>query len=83
MLKSKCLVVITILISFIYVNLIFAQQPKYIRRTPMKEKFENSLRYVWLNKKVYDARLLHNMEDTTGWSVAAWKSYPGWVARTV
>jgi len=35
----------------------------------MKENFENSLRYVWLNKKVYESQVIHNMEDLSDWFV--------------
>ena len=69
MLKSELLIVYSVLICLTYVFLISAQQPNYVGRTPMKENFENSLRYIWLNKKVHDSRILHAMEDTTGWSV--------------
>ena len=47
-------------------NLASAESQKNAPRLPMKEKSENSLRYVWLNKKVHESRLLHDMENLSG-----------------
>ncbi len=37
-------------------------------REPLKETFENSAAYRWLNKDVLEARPLDDMETLTNWS---------------
>jgi hypothetical protein len=39
----------------------------YIGRVPMEAKFEDSATYRWLNKKVFDKRVLDNMESLDNW----------------
>jgi len=36
---------------------------------PMPARYEDSANYRWLNKKVYDSRLLDDMENLTTWSI--------------
>lgn len=38
-------------------------------RQPLKEQFENSLRYVWQQKDVFGGNLIADMENGSGWSV--------------
>lgn len=57
-----------ILIYFVSGNIAFAQSPESKSRLPLKEEFVNSLRYVWLNKKVHKSRIIHDMETLSNWS---------------
>ncbi|MBN1899986.1 glycoside hydrolase family 9 protein [Candidatus Sumerlaeota bacterium] len=57
-----------ILIYFISVSKSFAESPEAESRLPLKEEFVNSLRYVWLNKKVRKSRVIHDMETLSHWS---------------
>jgi hypothetical protein len=59
---------LTILTFVAFGNLGAAEAPKDAPRVPMKEDFENSLRAVWLKKKVHESRVIHDMEDLSGWS---------------
>ncbi len=64
--QFACLAILTFVA---FGNLASAEVAKGAPRVPMKEKFENSLRRVWLNKKVHESRLIHDMESLSGWSV--------------
>ncbi len=35
----------------------------------MQDEFASSLRSVWLNKKVHESQVIHDMEDLSAWSV--------------
>src|ERR1700710_2227894 len=39
----------------------------YMGREPMEAKFEDSAAYRWLNKKVFDKRVLDDMESLDNW----------------
>jgi len=60
---------LAILTFVVFGNLVSAESTKNAPRLPMKEEFVNSLRYVWLNKKVHESRIIHDMEHLSGWSV--------------
>lgn len=59
---------LTILTFVAFGDLGAAEAAKGAPRVPMKAEFENSLRAVWLKKKVYESRVLHDMERLSGWS---------------
>ena len=64
----RCMIVIAVTISN-YLNTAYAVPPDKNHKAPMKEQFENSLRYAELSKKVYEAIVINNMENPDGWSV--------------
>ena len=57
----------------IVITLLFSCKPKVadissdLPYMPMKATYENSLEYIWQNKKVLDSRLLSDMETMNGW----------------
>ncbi|MFC2084975.1 glycoside hydrolase family 9 protein, partial [Bacteroidota bacterium] len=43
--------------------------PDQNRRVLLKENIENSLYYTWINKKVYDSKLINGCENLSGWTL--------------
>ena len=69
MLRLLCSFLLTlIIVIFPFPSIIFANPPQNNPRIPLKENFENSLRYIWLNKKVHASQVIHNMEELSDWS---------------
>jgi len=60
---------LTILVSIIFENMSCKKPSEEKHRLPMKELFENSLRYVWQNKEVHASQMLADMEEPSGWTV--------------
>ncbi|MBN2010680.1 hypothetical protein JW960_15140, partial [candidate division KSB1 bacterium] len=68
MLSIRTTLFLLIIISFSFPIIVLSDPPQENARIPLKENFENSLRYVWLNKKVYDLQVIHSMENLSNWS---------------